>query len=92
MLTNPADWKHCPGRENPADLLTRGLGAEDLMTSRLWKEGPVWLTNTKTDSAEETLDIFETKEKQGAENTSDEEQESQAKDIMAAVSTQIETG
>ena len=84
MLTNPANWKHCPRRENPSDLLTRGLGAEDLMTSRLWKEGPVWLTNTKTDSAEET------NEEQGSENTSDEEQESQANDIMAAVSTQIE--
>ena len=61
------------------------------MTSRLWKEGPVWLTNTKTDSAEETLDVFETNEEQGAENTSDEEQESQANDIMAAVSTQMES-
>ena len=91
MLTNPADWKQCPGKENPADLLTRGLGAEDLMISRLWKEGPVWLTNTKTDSAEEILDVFETNEEQGAENTSDEEQESQANDIMAAVSTQIES-
>ena len=90
MLTNPADWKHCPGRENPADLLTRGLDAEDLMTSRLWKEGPVWLTNTKTDSAEEILDVFETNEEQGAENTSDGEQESRANDIMATVSTQIE--
>ena len=47
VLTNPADWKHCPGRENPAHLLTRGLGAEDFMTSRLWKKGPVWLTDTK---------------------------------------------
>ncbi|KAK3803060.1 hypothetical protein RRG08_027982 [Elysia crispata] len=91
MLTNPADWKHYPGKENPADLLTRGLGAEDLITSRLWKEGPVWLTNTKTGSAEEILDVFEINEEQGAENTSDEEQESQANDIMAAVSTQIES-
>ena len=74
ILTNPSDWKHCPGRENPADLLTLGLSAEDLMTSRVWKEGPVWLTNTKTDSAEEILDVFETNEEQGAENTSDEEQ------------------
>ena len=61
------------------------------MTSRLWKEGPVWLTNTKTDSAEEILDVFETNEEQGAENTSDEEQKSQANDIIAAVSTQIES-
>ena len=49
------------------------------------------LTNTKTDFAEETLDVFETNEEQGAENTSDEEQESQATEIMAAVSTQIES-
>ena len=51
----------------------------------------MWLTNTKTDSAEEILDVFETNEEQGAENTSDEVQKSQANDIIAAVSTQIES-
>ena len=36
-------WSHCPGSENPADLLTRGVCAEELVNSKLWLEGPQFL-------------------------------------------------
>ena len=36
-------WKHCPGRENPADLPSRGLSLQELSVSQLWREGPNWL-------------------------------------------------
>ena len=37
-------WKYCPTKDNPADLLTRGLTAEQLhATINLWMHGPAWL-------------------------------------------------
>ena len=30
-LTNPAQWKHCSRKDNPADLLTRGIEAKTLL-------------------------------------------------------------
>ena len=41
-LTDPALWAHCPGLDNPADLLTRGVHAEAL-TDSCWFSGPDWL-------------------------------------------------
>jgi hypothetical protein len=43
-LTDPSIWRHCPGIENPADLMTRGFSAENLVNSTLWLEGPPWLS------------------------------------------------
>lgn len=36
-------WRHCPGKQNPADLLTRGVRASILVESTTWKNGPDWL-------------------------------------------------
>ena len=43
-LLPTAEWKYCPTLENPADLLTRGITTEALMSSTLWQHGPAWLT------------------------------------------------
>lgn len=48
-LTNPEDWHHCPGADNPADVPTRGAKAEKLPTLKLWWEGPIWLGLTKSE-------------------------------------------
>ncbi|XP_064488036.1 uncharacterized protein LOC135400187 [Ornithodoros turicata] len=37
-------WRHCPGQENPADLVTRGVSAQRLAAEPLWWHGPHWLT------------------------------------------------
>jgi hypothetical protein len=42
-LTDPSRWKHCPGVDNPADLTTRGILADNLVVSDLWLKGPDWL-------------------------------------------------
>ena len=42
-ITDKNTWHHCPGKENPADLVTRGLSATELMESTLWRFGPVKL-------------------------------------------------
>jgi len=39
-------WRHVPTTQNPADLLSRGLTANQMVNSRLWWEGPPWLVKT----------------------------------------------
>ena len=43
-LTPTSAWNHCPGKENPADLPSRGLDPEELRRNTLWWSGPAWLT------------------------------------------------
>ena len=43
-LVPPQHWKHCPGKENPADIPSRGMGAFELVnTPPLWLHRPDWL-------------------------------------------------
>ena len=37
--SDPVQWRHVPTKENPADLLTRGLTVEELASKELWWEG-----------------------------------------------------
>jgi len=40
----PVDsWRHCSGKENPADIPSRGLTPRYLSLNLLWKNGPDWL-------------------------------------------------
>ena len=42
--TSMTSWKYCPSGDNPADLLTRGLTADQFNdTLDLWMHGPTWL-------------------------------------------------
>lgn len=43
-MTAQDEWGYCPTKENPADLLTRGLTAEQFLQNALWFNGPEWLT------------------------------------------------
>ena len=43
---DPQHWKHCPGEDNPADLLTRGLSSKVLPENGLWWNGPKWLASS----------------------------------------------
>lgn len=36
-------WRHCPGKENPADIPSRGASTEVLSESSVWLQGPHWL-------------------------------------------------
>ncbi|XP_065094876.1 uncharacterized protein LOC135715620 [Ochlerotatus camptorhynchus] len=36
-------WLHVSGKENPADLVSRGMAIEDFLESDRWKHGPSWL-------------------------------------------------
>ena len=41
--TDPSQWRHVPSLDNPADLLSRGLSAKDLVESQFWWTGPAFL-------------------------------------------------
>ena len=47
-ITDPEEWRHIPGEENPADLPTRGLTASQLTESKLWIEGPEFLKSDES--------------------------------------------
>ena len=51
-------WFHCPGRDNPADVPSRGISLTELSDHRLWFEGPTWLrTQEPTESILEEDEI-----------------------------------
>ena len=39
----PSDWKHVPGKKNPADIASRGMPASLLKNCDLWWSGPEFL-------------------------------------------------
>lgn len=43
--TGKYSWKYVSGKENPADIVSRGLPAAELINSALWWNGPTWIKN-----------------------------------------------
>ena len=41
-LTNPEQWRHVATKQNPADLLTRGLSVSALIEEEKWLKGPTF--------------------------------------------------
>ncbi|XP_062134720.1 uncharacterized protein LOC133844653 [Drosophila sulfurigaster albostrigata] len=39
-------WQHVRSEHNPADLASRGVSPQELLASRLWWQGPEWLTHS----------------------------------------------
>ena len=52
-LSVTEQWKFCPGEENPADLLTRGLSIKSFIGRKFWHNGPDWLVNDIVPNFEE---------------------------------------
>lgn len=46
-LTDTSRWQHIRTHENPADLISRGMSADDILTSQLWWHGPEWLVKSQ---------------------------------------------
>ena len=44
---DPSTWRHCPGKQNPADIASRGSTVTALIESSLWGGGPGWLYETE---------------------------------------------
>lgn len=47
-LPRKEEWGHVSGVKNPADLGSRGVIAEQLKESKLWREGQQWLRDGET--------------------------------------------
>ena len=45
-------WRHCPGRDNPADLPSRGMSPLQLLKEPSWLGGPGWLYEHQSDKLE----------------------------------------
>ena len=52
-----SNWKHCPGKENPSDLLTRGTWSRDEFFNGLWLRGPDWLSKGPSDWPVQKIEI-----------------------------------
>ena len=42
-LTSPEQWRHCPGKLNPADNVSRGLEMNEFQKNEHWPKGPSFL-------------------------------------------------
>ncbi|GFV16419.1 uncharacterized protein TNCV_1525651 [Trichonephila clavipes] len=42
-LTDKDSWRHCPGKDNPSDLLTRSISDVSLINCDKWWKGPSFL-------------------------------------------------
>ncbi|XP_055633642.1 uncharacterized protein LOC129773984 [Toxorhynchites rutilus septentrionalis] len=45
--THGAAWNHVASKDNPADLVSRGMNVDDFLASDLWKRGPKWLSHVQ---------------------------------------------
>ena len=46
--SDPAQWRHVPGEQNPADDATRGLDLKNLSAESRWFHGPTFLHEGET--------------------------------------------
>ena len=49
-------WRYCRGKNNPADIPSRGMSPSELSECALWIEGPTWLSD-RADSGIEEFNI-----------------------------------
>lgn len=47
--TSIQNWFHVRTKENPADLVSRGLRANEIVQNSLWWHGPSWLSKSQED-------------------------------------------
>ena len=55
--TTPSQWRHCPGTENPADHLTRGIEVDDIHSLDHWMNGPQWLAEDRASWPRDIYDL-----------------------------------
>ncbi|GFR31625.1 integrase catalytic domain-containing protein [Trichonephila clavata] len=45
--TDPVSWRHCSSKQNPADLLTKGIISRELINFEEWWHGPECLKDSE---------------------------------------------
>ena len=48
-VSQPSQWRRCPGTLNPADDASRGLSAQQLLSSDRWFAGPAFLSQPEAE-------------------------------------------
>ncbi|GFY30664.1 integrase catalytic domain-containing protein [Trichonephila clavipes] len=43
LTSSSSNWHHCPGIQNPADIVSRGVKISRLLNDTSWLQGPEWL-------------------------------------------------
>ena len=61
-LTSPHCWQHCGSKDNPADLITRGLLADNLVNNTLWLYGPSMLSESSCQNKEDITFVTDSEE------------------------------
>ena len=59
QLVPATNWSHCPGKDNPADMPSRGVSPKELEDSLLWRHGPSWLLSIPSDGQNEEITMPE---------------------------------
>ena len=57
-LTHPDQWKHCPGKINPADDVSCGLEMDDFLKNDRWLKGPSFLREPEEKWPENNYDVL----------------------------------
>ncbi|XP_041769560.1 uncharacterized protein LOC121592219 [Anopheles merus] len=76
--SHPRQWKHIPGSSNPADLVSRGMSAAEMLKGSIWSCGPEWLALSPSKwpmsnpslTAETDMEIRQTRTLQSSQVTS----------------------
>ncbi|XP_028176820.1 uncharacterized protein LOC114364741 [Ostrinia furnacalis] len=58
-LTGELPWRHVAGKDNPADLLSRGLPLDALQQSDIWWHGPEFLREIKNESSQNDVQVLD---------------------------------
>lgn len=59
-LSDPSCWHHCPGKQNPADMLTRGSSFSEFSNNTMWWRGPSFLhSDCDFEETDESCDVPE---------------------------------
>lgn len=56
-LTSLDDWHHVSSKDNPADVVSRGLYPEDLLSCKHWWNGPEWLLKGSSDWPKSSVEL-----------------------------------
>lgn len=46
-ITEGCEWRHVAGADNPADLISRGISANEIVHNKFWWNGPGWLAEDR---------------------------------------------
>ncbi|CAG9114803.1 unnamed protein product [Plutella xylostella] len=56
-LTGDSQWFHVAGKQNPADMLSRGLALDELQAADMWWSGPEYLRDNNFNPSQENVTI-----------------------------------